>query len=273
MRDILKKNLKKLINAGVYNAADEHDACGVGFVASIDGKPRREVVENGIEALKAVWHRGAVDKDGKTGDGAGIHIELSKVFFEEQIKITGHHTHKNDQLCVGMIFLPRNDYGAQEACRTIVEHELLSNNFYIFGWRHVPVKAKVLGIKANDTRPEIEQILFSPIKKTESEELEKNIYIVRKKIERKITQSQLKDFYISSISSRSIIYKGMFLAEHLSDFYPDLLDKRFISRFSIFHQRYSTNTFPSWELAQPFRILAHNGEINTLKGNVNWMKT
>ena len=98
MSDILKKNLKKLINAGVYNAADEHDACGVGFVASIDGKPRREVVENGIEALKAVWHRGAVDKDGKTGDGAGIHIELSKVFFEEQIKITGHHTYKNDVL-------------------------------------------------------------------------------------------------------------------------------------------------------------------------------
>ena len=270
---ILDQNLQKLTKAGVYNKEDEHDSCGVGFVASIDGKPRREVVENGIEALKAVWHRGAVDKDGKTGDGAGIHIELSKDFFEEQIKITGHHTHKNDQLCVGMIFLPRNDYGAQEACRTIVEHELLSNNFYIFGWRHVPVKAKVLGIKANDTRPEIEQILFSPIEKTESEELEKNIYIVRKKIEKKITQSQLKDFYISSISSRSIIYKGMFLAEHLSDFYPDLLDKRFVSRFSIFHQRYSTNTFPSWELAQPFRILAHNGEINTLKGNVNWMKT
>ena len=270
---ILDQNLQKLIKAGVYNKEDEHDACGVGFVASIDGKPRREVVENGIEALKAVWHRGAVDKDGKTGDGAGIHVELAKDFFEEQIKITGHHTHKNDQLCVGMIFLPRNDYGAQEACRTIVEHELLSNNFYIFGWRHVPVKAKVLGIKANDTRPEIEQILFSPIEKTGTEELEKNIYIVRKKIEKKITQSQLKDFYISSISSRSIIYKGMFLAEHLSDFYPDLLDKRFISRFSIFHQRYSTNTFPSWELAQPFRILAHNGEINTLKGNVNWMKT
>lgn len=270
---ILDQNLQKLIKAGVYNKEDEHDACGVGFVASIDGKPRREVVENGIEALKAVWHRGAVDKDGKTGDGAGIHVELAKDFFEEQIKITGHHTHKNDQLCVGMIFLPRNDYGAQEACRTIVEHELLSNNFYIFGWRHVPVKAKVLGIKANDTRPEIEQILFSPIEKTGTEEIEKNIYIVRKKIEKKITQSQLKDFYISSISSRSIIYKGMFLAEHLSDFYPDLLDKRFISRFSIFHQRYSTNTFPSWELAQPFRILAHNGEINTLKGNVNWMKT
>ena len=270
---ILDQNLKKLIKAGVYNKEDEHDACGVGFVASIDGKPRREVVENGIEALKAVWHRGAVDKDGKTGDGAGIHLELSKDFFEEQIKITGHHTHKNDQLCVGMIFLPRNDYGAQEACRTIVEHEILSNNFYIFGWRQVPVKAKVLGIKANDTRPEIEQILFSPIEKTGSEELEKNIYIIRKKIEKKIAQSQLKDFYISSISSRSIIYKGMFLAEHLSDFYPDLLDKRFISRFSIFHQRYSTNTFPSWELAQPFRILAHNGEINTLKGNINWMKT
>ncbi|MSP06348.1 MAG: hypothetical protein EXR13_02095, partial [Candidatus Fonsibacter sp.] len=140
---ILNQNLQKLIKAGVYNKEDEHDACGVGFVASIDGKARREVVENGIEALKAVWHRGAVDNDGKTGDGAGIHLELSKDFFEEQIKITGHHTHKNDQLCVGMIFLPRNDYGAQEACRTIVEHELLSSNFYIFGWRQVPVKAKV----------------------------------------------------------------------------------------------------------------------------------
>jgi glutamate synthase (NADPH) large chain len=151
---------------------------GLVLVASIDGKPRREVVENGIEALKAVWHRGAVDKDGKTGDGAGLHVELSKEFFEEQIKITGHHTHKNDQLCVGMIFLPRNDYGAQEACRTIVEHELLSNNFYIFGWRHVPVKAKFLGIKANDTRPEIEQILFSPIEKTDSEKIRKRYFLL-----------------------------------------------------------------------------------------------
>ena len=270
---IIKKNLKTLIDTGVYRSEDEHDACGVGFVASMDGKAKRQIVENGIEALKAVWHRGAVDKDGKTGDGAGIHIELSRNFFEEQINITGYEIKKKDQLCVGMIFLPRNDYNSQEYCRTIVEHELLINDFHIFGWRQVPVKPKVLGSKANDSRPEIEQIIFAPNKQLESEELERKIYYVRKKIENAVSAAQLKEFYISSISSRSVIYKGMFLAEHLSDFYPDLLDKRFISRFAIFHQRYSTNTFPSWELAQPFRILAHNGEINTLKGNINWMKT
>ncbi len=238
----------------------------------LDGKARREVVENGIEALKAVWHRGAVAKDG-SGDGAGIHLEISKLFFEEQIQSSGHQYNEKNQLCIGMIFFPRNDYGAQETCRTIVEHELLSNDFNVFCWRQVPVRPKVLGTKANDTRPEIEQVIFTPNTTIETEDLERKLFTIRKRVEKKITEAQLKDFYISSLSSRSIIYKGMFLAQNLSDFYPDLEDKRFISRFSIFHQRYSTNTFPSWELAQPFRIVAHNGEINTLKGNVSWMRT
>jgi len=270
--NLYRKNLEKLIKNNAYSLEFEHDSCGVGFVASLDGKARREVVENGIEALKAVWHRGAVAKDG-SGDGAGIHLEISKLFFEEQIQSSGHQYNEKNQLCIGMIFFPRNDYGAQETCRTIVEHELLSNDFNVFCWRQVPVRPKVLGTKANDTRPEIEQVIFTPNTTIETEDLERKLFTIRKRVEKKITEAQLKDFYISSLSSRSIIYKGMFLAQNLSDFYPDLEDKRFISRFSIFHQRYSTNTFPSWELAQPFRIVAHNGEINTLKGNVSWMRT
>ena len=269
---LYKKNLKKLIKGKVYDPSYEHDACGVGFVASTEGKKSRKVVEFGIQALKAVWHRGAVDADGKTGDGAGIHIEISQDFFIERIQNAGRQ-HKEGTICVGMIFLPRNDYFSQEKCKTIVENELLSKNYYIYRWRQVPVNTKVLGFKAENNRPEIVQVIFkSNNKNLQDEDLERDLYIVRKKIEKQSSLLKLKDFYISSFSSRSIIYKGMFLAEALSEFYPDLMDKRFVSRFAIFHQRYSTNTFPSWDLAQPFRTLAHNGEINTIKGNMNWMK-
>ena len=269
---LYKKNLEKLINKRVYHPSYEHDACGVGFVASTDGKKSRKVVEFGIQALKAVWHRGAVDADGKTGDGAGIHIEIPEDFFVERIQNAGRQ-HKEGKICVGMIFLPRNDYSSQEKCKTIVENELLNKNYYIYRWRQVPVNTKVLGAKAENNRPEIVQIIFkSNDKSLESDDLERDLYVVRKQIEKQANTSILKDFYICSFSSRSIIYKGMFLAEALSEFYPDLVDKRFVSRFAIFHQRYSTNTFPSWDLAQPFRTLAHNGEINTIKGNINWMK-
>ncbi len=269
---LYKKNLEKLINSGIYHPGMEHDACGVGLVVSTEGKKSRKIVEHGIEALKAVWHRGAVDADGKTGDGAGIHIEISKDFFREKIE---NYDRKYDggEICVGMIFLPRNDYNSQEKCKTLIETELLSNNYYIYRWRQVPINTSLLGVKAEFTRPEIVQIIFKSKKKNlNNKELERDLYIIRKRIEKKALKLQLKDFYICSFSSKSIIYKGMFLAEALSDFYPDLQDQRFISRFAIFHQRYSTNTFPSWELAQPFRALAHNGEINTLKGNINWMK-
>ena len=263
---------KKILEEAKVNIID-HDACGVGFVASMTGKPKREVVENGIEALKAVWHRGAVDADGKTGDGAGIHIEFSREFYEEQISVTGHKIQDNQEICLGMVFLPRTNYSAQERCRTLIEQELLNNGFYIFGWRQVPVNPKVLGQKANDTRPEIEQIIFAIENKYDFQELERKLFVIRKKIEKNAANEQLNDFYISSLSSKSVIYKGMFLAENIADFYPDLLDPRFKSRFALFHQRFSTNTFPSWELAQPFRVIAHNGEINTIKGNTNWMKT
>ncbi len=269
---IYKENLKKLIKGNVYNPNDEHDACGVGFVASTEGKKSRKIVEFGIQALKAVWHRGAVDADGKTGDGAGIHIEIPKDFFIERIENAGRR-HDQGRICVGMIFLPRNDYNLQEKCKTLVENELLGKNYYIYRWRQVPVNTKVLGIKAENNRPEIVQIIFkSNNQNLNHDDLERDLFVVRKKIEKQSNLLKIKDFYICSFSSRSIVYKGMFLAETLSEFYPDLMDKRFISRFAIFHQRYSTNTFPSWDLAQPFRTLAHNGEINTIKGNINWMK-
>ncbi len=270
---LYKKNLIKLVQKKVYDSRDEHDACGVGFVASTDGKKSRKVVEFGIEALKTVWHRGAVDSDGKTGDGAGIHLEIPKDFFKERIENAGRR-HDKGEICVGMIFLPRNDYISQEKCKTVIENELLSKNYYIYRWRQVPVNTKVLGVKAESNRPEIVQVIFKSNNiNLKNEDLERDLFVIRKKIEKLSNSLKLKDFYISSFSSRSIIYKGMFLAESLPDFYPDLLDKRFVSKFVIFHQRYSTNTFPRWDLAQPFRTLAHNGEINTIKGNINWMKT
>ena len=267
-----KKNLKILEQGHVYSKEMEHDACGVGLVASTEGKKSRKVVEYGIEALKAVWHRGAVDADGKTGDGAGIHLEIPSDFFGEKIELVGHK-HDDSEICVGMIFLPRNNYAAQENCRILVEKELTKSNFSIYGWRQVPVNTKVLGEKANLTRPEITQVLFKYNNKNlVGKELEIKLYESRRKIEKEAISLQTDGFYICSLSSKSIIYKGMFLAESISDFYLDLKDERFISRYAIFHQRFSTNTFPSWSLAQPFRAVAHNGEINTFKGNINWMK-
>jgi len=265
-------NLKILEEGHVYSKSMEHDACGVGLIASTEGKKSRKVVEYGIDALKAVFHRGAVDADGKTGDGAGIHLEIPSDFFVEKIELTGHK-HDGSEICVGMIFLPRNNYKAQEDARTLVESELTKSNFNIYGWRQVPVNTKVLGEKANFTRPEITQVLFkNNNKKLTGKDLERKIYESRRKIEKEATKNALEGFYICSLSSKSIIYKGMFLAESIADFYIDLKDERFVSRYAIFHQRFSTNTAPSWDLAQPFRAIAHNGEINTLKGNYNWMK-
>ena len=256
----------------LYSEADEHSSCGVGLVVSIDGTASRKVVEHGIDALKAVWHRGAVDADGKTGDGAGIHVQIPHGFFGDQIRRTGHEP-RDELLAVGQVFLPRTDFGAQETCRTIVESEVLRMGHYIYGWRHVPVNVDVLGEKANATRPEIEQIIISNAKGVDEDTFERELYVIRRRIEKAAVAAQVGSLYICSLSCRSIIYKGMMLAQDVAEFYPDLKDERFESAFAIYHQRYSTNTFPQWWLAQPFRMLAHNGEINTLKGNINWMKS
>ena len=269
---IYKKNKLLLEKTFNYSPEMEHDACGVGLIASTNGKKSRKVVEYGIEALKAIWHRGAVDADGKSGDGAGIQIEIAPEFFKEKILTTGHTLDDSKRICVGMVFLPRTDYAEQEKCREIIESALLDGNYYIYGWRQVPINASVLGKTADQSRPEIAQVMFKKNDNLKTNDLERDLFETRKKIEKIAIESQLKEFYICSFSSRSIVYKGMFLAEMLSEFYPDLNDEKLTSRFAVFHQRYSTNTFPSWDLAQPFRTLAHNGEINTLRGNVNWMK-
>ena len=264
-------NKKKILSENhIYSDDQEHSSCGVGLIASISGEPSRKVVEMGVQALRVLYHRGAVDADGKTGDGAGIQLDIPEDFFREKIEQSGHKTNEYP-FAVGMIFLPRTNFSDQEKSRIIVESEIINGGFKIYGWRHVPLNTKIIGEKAKATLPEIEQILIGNEKFKNKLDLDNRLYIIRKKIEKKIRKENINDFYICSLSSQSIVYKGMFLAEQLSNFYKDIQDERFISKFAVYHQRYSTNTFPTWSLAQPFRIIAHNGEINTLKGNKNWM--
>lgn len=262
----------RLAREGMYLPRTETANCGVGMVASIDGTPRRDVVLRAVEALAALWHRGAVDADGKTGDGAGIHVQIPQDFFKEHVLNTGHQIGEG-HLAVGQVFLPRTDLMRQERTRQIIEGEILRMGHRIYGWRQVPVDVSVIGEKANATRPEIEQIMVENAREADEAQFEVDLYIIRRRIEKTMLAENLSDAYICSLSCRSIIYKGLFLAEQLTTFYPDLEDERFVSNFAIYHQRYSTNTFPSWPLAQPFRVLAHNGEINTVDGNINWMKS
>ena len=262
----------KLQASGLYSAADERDACGVGLVVAVDGTPRRDVVTLALQALKAVWHRGAVDADGKTGDGAGILIDAPQEFFREVVVRTGH-TPKDGPVFVGQVFLPRLDLGAQERARVIVESEIIRAGFVIYSWRQVPVNISQIGEKANATRPEIEQVLFYDPQGRDAEAVDRDLFIARRRIEKRALAGNIAELYVCSLSARRLVYKGMFLAAQIDAFYPDLRDPRFVSRVAVYHQRYSTNTFPQWRLAQPFRMLAHNGEVNTLKGNINWMKS
>ena len=269
--DFLQKEQERLAKDGLYDPRYETSACGVGLIAAINGLPSRHIVSYGIEALKVLWHRGAVDADGKTGDGAGIHTQIPKNLFVDLIEHIGGQT-EGGKIAVGQIFLPRFDIAHQERCRQVVENEVLRSGLHIHGWRQVPIRNEMIGRKAESTRPEIEQILLEDRTQLSGSELETKLYVTRRRIEKQIIADNINDFYICSLSARSIIYKGLFLAEQLSSFYPDLEDERFISNFAIYHQRFSTNTFPSWKLAQPFRVLAHNGEINTLNGNLNWLR-
>jgi glutamate synthase (NADPH/NADH) large chain len=241
-------------------------------IVAIDGKPRRDVVTLGLAALKAVWHRGAVDADGKTGDGAGILIDAPQDFFREVVVRTGH-TPRPGPIFVGQVFLPRLDLGAQERARVIVESEIIRAGFVLYGWRQVPVDISRIGEKANATRPEIEQVLFYDPQGRDEETVDRDLFVCRRRIEKRALASNIAELYVCSLSAQTLIYKGMFLAQQIDAFYPDLRDERFVSCVAVYHQRYSTNTFPQWRLAQPFRMLAHNGEINTLKGNINWMKS
>jgi hypothetical protein len=173
-----------LIAANAYDPADEKDSCGVGLVAQIDGTPRREIVEMAIRALKAVYHRGAVDADGKTGDGAGIRVDVPQDFFRDAVRGMGHAISDDRQVCVGQIFLPRTDLAAQEKARSIIETEVVRFGFYIYGWRQPPIDTSVIGMKANATRPEIEQILFTDTQGRDQTELERTLYVCRRRIEK-----------------------------------------------------------------------------------------
>jgi glutamate synthase (NADPH/NADH) large chain len=266
----------RLIAGHAYDPASEKDACGVGMVCAIDGQPRREVVELAVKSLKNVAHRGAVDPDGLSGDGAGLMVEIPRAFFAEQVRVIGQEM-RDGPIAIGQIFLPRTDLGAQDRARAIVETEVLRAGFYIYGWRQTPIDLSVVGSKAGATRPEIEQVMLAApahlVGEDHGEALERELYLCRRRIENAVQAEAIPGFYICSLSARSLIYKGMVRAELLDRLYPDLLDAKFEAAYAIFHQRYSTNTFPEWRLAQPFRMLAHNGEINTLKGNLNWMRS
>src|SRR5215471_13054318 len=250
----------------LYNPHEEHDACGVGFVAEISGRPSHTIIQNAIEALCNLTHRGAVDADGRTGDGAGLLVQLPTRFFRREAERLGKRSEPD--LAVGMFFLPKERDEAAR-CREITTGTLKRYGFKPLVWRPVPTEPGHLGTKALATAPLIEQLLIARDGVSKLE-VESSLYLARREIEQQTLA--IGGFYVTSLSSRSIVYKGLFVGNQLAPFYPDLTQPDFESALAVFHQRYSTNTFPNWSLAQPFRLLAHNGEINTISGNRNWMR-
>jgi glutamate synthase domain-containing protein 2/glutamate synthase domain-containing protein 1/glutamate synthase domain-containing protein 3 len=253
----------------LYDPQFEHDACGVGFVADICGRPSHAILQTAVQALGNLSHRGAKDADGKSGDGAGVLTQLPRKLFLKELEKLGYARPRSQDIAVGMLFLPREDESAAAKCRQIVERVLNHYGLARFGWRTVPIEESALGAKAAATAPAIEQVLIGRSRHP-LDQFERTLYMVRKEIETEA--AAIEGFYIPSLSSRTIIYKGLFVATQLKLFYGDLSDPDFETALAVVHQRYSTNTFPNWVLAQPFRMLAHNGEINTLAGNRNWMR-
>jgi glutamate synthase (ferredoxin) len=252
----------------LYDSQFEHDACGVGFVANLKASASHAILGTALEALGNLLHRGAVDADGLSGDGAGVLTGLPRRLLAREIERRGFLRPHAEDLALGMFFLPRHEADAS-ACRRIAEQVLERYGLLVYFWRRVPVDETALGAKAARTAPRIEQVLIGR-QHVELFDFEQTLYLVRKEIERQA--AEIKDFYIPSLSSRTVVYKGLMIATQLDAFYADLRDADYETRLAIFHQRYSTNTFPNWALAQPFRMLAHNGEINTVAGNRNWMR-
>ncbi|MDX9979940.1 MAG: glutamate synthase large subunit, partial [Lentisphaeria bacterium] len=256
---------------GLYDPRHEHDACGVGFVANIDGRRSHEVVARGTEVLAHLLHRGAVGGDQKTGDGAGILIQLPDALFRRECPALGIELPPAGEYGVGMLFLPR-DEARRRYCLQVVEQTLAAEGLTLLGWRPVPVEPAAIAGQALAEMPEIQQC-FVTAKGLSGAALERKLYVARKVMERGARQLEgERPMYINSLSSRTIVYKGLLLGGQLPAFYADLRRAETVSAIALIHQRYSTNTFPSWELAQPFRFLAHNGEINTLRGNQNHMR-
>ncbi|MBN2544654.1 MAG: glutamate synthase large subunit [Spirochaetes bacterium] len=252
----------------LYNPEFEHDSCGVGFIATLKRKSEHKIIEMGLTALTNLTHRGAVGGDANTGDGAGLLFQIPHDFFLEFVPQLDNL--KTGEYGVGQIFFP-NDKDKIKRCREKIEKVVFNEGYQILSWRVVPVNDISLGEIAKNSQPHIMQIFVNlPF----DSDREQHLYVLRRVIENNIADECpdcIDDFYICSLSSKTIIYKGMLLAQQLSEYYPDLKNKKLKSKFVIIHQRYSTNTFPSWKLAQPFRYIAHNGEINTLRGNINKM--
>lgn len=262
---------KRLRETGLYDPAFEHDSCGVGFVVNVNGEHSHQIVTDGITVLKNLAHRGAIGGDSRTGDGAGILVSIPHKFFQKECNKNSIALPQEGSYGVLMLFLSREE-NRQTQAKKLINSVILSEGGKILGYRDVPVFPECLGDMARQSMPYICQAIIS-FGSTSGNKLEHKLYIVRKCIERqaRIHQFTIDDLYIPSCSSKTVVYKGMFVAPQLEEFYPDLNDPDFESCFSLVHQRYSTNTFPSWPLAQPFRYMAHNGEINTLRGNINKM--
>jgi glutamate synthase (NADPH/NADH) large chain len=260
---------------GLYQPAHEHDACGVGFVAHIKGKKSHTIVEQGLTVLKNLTHRGAVGWDPKLSDGAGILIQAPDKLFREEMTKRGVKLPPLGQYGVGMVFLPR-DPASRLACEYEIERAIKDEGQLLLGWRDVPVDNSDLAEPAKRIEPVIRQVFIGRGKGiTVTDALERKLYIIRKSAGHAIQALKLahgKEFYVPSMSARTVCYKGMLLAYQVGEYYLDLKDARVESALALVHQRFSTNTFPSWDLAHPFRLICHNGEINTVRGNVNWIR-
>jgi glutamate synthase (NADPH/NADH) large chain len=257
---------------GLYHPAQEHDACGVGFVCNLSGEKTHAIVEQGVEVLINLTHRGAAGCDPETGDGAGLLFQVPDEFFRQAAGLD-FELPEAGRYAVGMVFLPTDRF-AQRECMRILEEEAEARSCQVLGWREVPNDQEALGWMARSNCPTIMQVfLKSP--GLEGLDLERRLYVIRRRVERHIAASSLEGidcFHVASLSGRTLNYKGLMLAPQLAHFYPDLANPAMKSALCVVHQRYSTNTFPSWPLAQPFRLLGHNGEINTLRGNINNMR-
>ena len=256
---------------GLYDPAREHDACGVGFIADIKGRASHGIVADGLKILNNLSHRGAVAADPMAGDGAGMLLQLPDRFFESE---TPFALPAAGDYGVGMVFMPRTRPALAEATG-VVERYILDEGQRVLGWRTVPVNNEHLGESVLSTEPVIRQVFIARAPDcADQAAFERKLFVIRKQIEKRIRESDLRgksDFYIASLSSRTLVYKGMLLAGRLGGYYPDLLNRQMESALALVHQRFSTNTFPAWGLAHPYRMIAHNGEINTLRGNLNWM--
>jgi glutamate synthase domain-containing protein 2/glutamate synthase domain-containing protein 1/glutamate synthase domain-containing protein 3 len=259
---------------GLYHPAHEHDACGIGFVASIPGHKSHEIIRKGIQVLLNLAHRGACGCDPETGDGAGVLIQIPHKFFARECEKLGFSLPKAGTYGVGMTFLPVEKHQRLQ-CEGILERIVREEGLKLIGWRDTPVYASAIGRVARASQPYIQQIFVGRAVGMDEDEFERKLYVVRKRAENEIRESEVEDaemFYIPSLSCRTIVYKGLLLASQITNFYRELSDPDVVSALCLVHQRFSTNTFPSWQLAHPYRYVAHNGEINTLRGNVNWMQ-